>query len=77
MKQKFLVAYDYGMGGAWYVMLANSREEILSKFSELHVFEYEHPPEWMSGNVFKSVTKGEFYDVDKPPKELLTLQIKK
>lgn len=31
-KRHFLVAYDYGMGGLWGIMLAKSEDEIKAKY---------------------------------------------
>ena len=42
MKRRFLVNYDYGMGGAWALVLAESTEDLVSRFPELTVVT-EHP----------------------------------
>jgi hypothetical protein len=43
MKRRFLVNYDYGMGGAWAFVLAEAEEEIVRRFPELTVV--TDPPE--------------------------------
>jgi hypothetical protein len=39
------VLYDYGQGGVWAYLLADSAEEIRREFPMLRV--YEEPPVWM------------------------------
>ncbi|WP_407709779.1 hypothetical protein ACJJV6_01655 [Arthrobacter nitrophenolicus] len=36
-KQRFLICYDYGVGGLWAFIYARSSEEILGKYPELYV----------------------------------------
>jgi hypothetical protein len=45
MKEKFLVAVDYGQGGVWGYIYAESRAEIEDKFPELAIVDEE--PEWL------------------------------
>jgi hypothetical protein len=45
VKTKFLVLYDYGQGGVWAYLLADSADEIRREFPALQV--YSTPPEWM------------------------------
>ena len=45
-KQRFLVNYDYGMGGAWAYLLAESEAEIADRFPELSVV--REPPVWLT-----------------------------
>jgi hypothetical protein len=46
MKRRYLVCYDYGMGGLWSYVLAESAEAISGPYPELTVF--EDRPTWMS-----------------------------
>jgi hypothetical protein len=46
MRQKFLVLYDYGQGGLWAHLIADSEEQIRTRHPELVVM--ENPPVWMS-----------------------------
>jgi len=46
MKQRYLVVYDYGMGGLWAYVVASSPAQIVHRFPELTVFESK--PEWMA-----------------------------
>ena len=41
----YLVGYDYGMGGLWWFVKADSAEEIRKAVSELTV--YDEVPDWM------------------------------
>ena len=45
MKTKFLTSYDYGQGGVWRVIFAESEQQINKKYPELTVV-HEHPS-WM------------------------------
>ena len=45
MKSEYLVAYDYGMGGLWAYVRAESEAEILAAFPELQVV--HERPHWM------------------------------
>jgi hypothetical protein len=45
VKKKFLVLYDYGQGGVWAYLLAESADEINREFPALRA--YEEPPTWM------------------------------
>lgn len=42
--QPYLVCYDYGAGGLWWWITANSADEIRTAFREVVVF--EQPPDW-------------------------------
>ena len=42
----YLAVYDYGQGGAWLLLDANSFEEAQAAFSAITVFETR--PDWMS-----------------------------
>ena len=48
--REFLVAYDYGMGGLWGVIVAPSEDAILAKYPELQVV--PERPEWMDDETF-------------------------
>jgi hypothetical protein len=48
MKKQFWACYDYGMGGIWYAILAESKSQIEQKYSELVVFDSK--PAWLESN---------------------------
>lgn len=37
MKREFLTVYDYGMGGVWKIILAESAREIEERYPELNI----------------------------------------
>jgi hypothetical protein len=45
MTTKYLVLYDYGQGGVWAYLVADSAEQIRREFPALRV--YDEPPNWM------------------------------
>ena len=45
-KTRFLVLYDYGQGGVWAYLLADSRDYIRDHFPQLVI--HDEPPSWMS-----------------------------
>ena len=45
MPRRYLVVYDYGMGGLWAYVIASSATQILDAFPELKVVHEQ--PEWM------------------------------
>ena len=47
VRRPFLVAYDYGTGGAWAYAWAQSEDQILRLFPELEI--RSDPPGWMFG----------------------------
>jgi hypothetical protein len=61
MKQRHLVGYDYGMGGLWSYVLADSAEAIPGPYPELTVVEKR--PDRMSAEREASL---EVDDVDAP-----------
>lgn len=65
----FLVAYDYGMGGLWAVLMAPSREAILAKYPELSIA--EEPPEWMSAERLESLHAEPLWLDEDPPQGVL------
>jgi hypothetical protein len=69
MKKKYLVVYDYGMGGLWAVITARSNEEIAQKYPQLIV--KDSWPKWMSEEEYKEVEAKDSYDIDDPPSGLL------
>lgn len=43
MKTPFLAVYDYGQGGIWIVLLAESADQIKERYPELKVIERPAP----------------------------------
>jgi len=59
----FLVAYDYGTGGLWAVVLAQSGDEITDRYPELVIA--DEPPAWMSDDRLAQL-RAEPEDLDDP-----------
>jgi hypothetical protein len=46
MRTEYLAYYDYGTGGAWVYLLADSAEQIRERFPKLHVA--NERPSWLT-----------------------------
>jgi hypothetical protein len=59
---KYLVCYDYGAGGVWLYVEAESPSEITATYRDLKVF--ETPPSWMTPEAERSIrgAVGPFWD---------------
>lgn len=62
MKQRFLVNYDYGMGGVWAFLFAESEEQIRRRFPELTVV--HDPPDWLDERERKVLEDNLTVDID-------------
>lgn len=72
-KESFLVLYDYGMGGVWAVIFANSKQQIAAKYPLLRIV--EDRPAWMTENEYQKVLASLSFDIDAPPRGwLLSLE---
>ncbi|MNR52835.1 hypothetical protein D3C85_1727490 [compost metagenome] len=72
-KQRFLVCYDYGMGGLWAFIYARSSEEILGKYPELFIATEQ--PGWMDENKMADIESRESHDIDGEPFGVLRVVI--
>jgi len=63
MKRRYLGVYDYGQGGRWALVLAESAEEIRIRFPELEVV--NERPGWMTDDYYPRL-EGRIYDIDQP-----------
>jgi len=68
MKQRYLVLYDYGQGGLWGYVLAETAEDITRRFPELVVV--NEVPDWMGGDLEVRLRETE-EDIDSPRGGLL------
>ena len=66
MKQKFLTLYDYGTGGIWTYIRANSAKEVSAKYPKLTILEKD--PDWFTDED-RQATKT--VDIDDPPDAFL------
>jgi hypothetical protein len=62
-----LTAYDYGTGGVWTYIRADSPKQILEKFRDLTV--YKQPPSWMTEDRRRDIEARGIYDVDSAEKD--------
>ena len=62
MRKPFLVLYDYGQGGVWAYLLADSFEQIRTEFPQLRV--YDQPPEWMDRAELDAIRTSMTIDID-------------
>jgi hypothetical protein len=62
MKQAFLTAYDYGQGGVWLYMLAESSEQIEQRYPDLQVF--EEPPPFLDDQQLADIRARRTLDID-------------
>lgn len=70
MKRPFLTVYDYGQGGVWRVLLAESQAEIAAKYPELQIF--TEPPDWMSADKLDDIKARTTLDIDDTSDHFLT-----
>lgn len=69
-KTPYLVAYDYGAGGLWGVMLAGSEEKIAATYPELAIV--RERPKWMTDERYAELAETP-YDIDGAPWGLLNV----
>ncbi|MEV8215696.1 hypothetical protein [Leifsonia sp. NPDC077715] len=68
-KRRYLVVYDYGMGGLWGLLLARSEADISLRYPELTVVDAR--PAWMSPEDFARIERLDAYDIDDAPTGML------
>lgn len=61
MKRPILVVYDYGSGGVWAVVLAETPDEVEREFPELKAMT-SRPP-WMTEDEEKEIASEGIYDL--------------
>lgn len=67
-KSEYLIAYDYGSGGLWGVILARSEDEITGVYPEVTVV--RNRPKWMTDERYAELADTP-YDIDGAPWGLL------
>jgi hypothetical protein len=70
-KRTFLTVYDYGMGGVWSFIDAESGEAIEKRFPELKVV--AERPAWMTDEIVRTIEQSRHFDIDAPAGWLLNL----
>jgi hypothetical protein len=71
MKKKFLTVYDYGTGGVWQYIYAESKEQLERKFPEIEVL--ESLPAWWAE---RPINVKREYDIDGELDEFMSLMTK-
>jgi hypothetical protein len=66
MKRKYLVVYDYGMGGVWGLIAARSEQEIHQKYPDLIIKEVR--PGWMSDVIYDNIVLQSSFDIGDEPR---------
>jgi hypothetical protein len=72
-KREYLVVYDYGTGGIWGIISANSPLEILNKYPQLQIV--SSPPIWMTDEIFERDIRRRAFDISEPPPEWVRLSM--
>lgn len=58
---------DYGTGGIWFVVLAESIERIHECLRDVKVWEPGTKPDWMTAEFFDAVAQRRTFDIDDLP----------
>jgi hypothetical protein len=66
VKHRFLTVHDYGTGGVWQYIYAESEEAIMRKYPLLEVVHTE--PQWLTDGLG---TRLQEYDIDAEPDQVL------
>ena len=70
MRARYLVVHDYGMGGLWGYVLADSADQIKARFPELDVV--EERPAWMQQDLDDDLRARE-EDIESPDSGILSI----
>lgn len=65
-KQRFLTVYDYGSGGVWQYVHAESPEQIMAKYPALEIVNSE--PSWLTAHHQKLRE----YDIEAEPDHVMS-----
>jgi hypothetical protein len=68
-KSEFLVGYDYGTGGVWAYLLADSLDEVSKRYPELQVI--SEKPSWMFDDEERRIRDRMTIDIDDESNEFL------
>jgi hypothetical protein len=70
MGADYLAVYDYGMGGVWVVVSADSADAVTDKYPELEVF--EERPAWLNDEQYAQLER---HNIDESPTGFLRVLI--
>jgi hypothetical protein len=65
MNQEYFVLYDYGQGGLWAIVQAESAARIRQRFPQLQVF--EAPPPTLGGEAVAAIRAAGVQRIDAKP----------
>jgi hypothetical protein len=66
-KQKYLVVDDYGTGGIWFMLYAESEDKIKARLRDVKVYAPGTKPDWMSHASLNEIAERRTFDIDKLP----------
>jgi hypothetical protein len=66
-QSKYLVVDDYGTGGIWFIVLADSQEQIADALPTVTVYDPGVKPEWMSDEKLAEIGAKRTYSIDELP----------
>lgn len=69
----YLVLYDYGSGGLWAVLKAESKQKILETIPKLQILDTR--PSWMTEQNYQEILKETGYSIDSIPVDSWLSQI--
>lgn len=75
MKRGFLVLHDYGMGGMWAYILAESKDQVRREFPDFKVV--SERPSWMTDQVFADIKERLTLDIDEADSDIPLARILK
>jgi hypothetical protein len=64
-KREFFVVYDYGQGGLWAILRAESAEQVRRKYPGVEAFEGRPP--MLDDATVSSIRRAGVRDIDDPP----------
>ena len=64
-RQEFFVLHDYGQGGLWAILRAESAEQVRRNFTGVEVFEGRPP--MLDDATVAAIRRGGVRDIDDPP----------
>jgi hypothetical protein len=69
MRREFLVCYDYGSGGVWAYLSAESRAQVAEQYPELTII--DEPPAWLTNDEDRPIRERMTVDIDDDANEFL------
>ena len=64
-RKEFLVLYDYGQGGLWAIIRADTAQQIRDRYPQLQVF--EEAPSFLKAGILADLKRKSAVEIDDPP----------